>query len=351
MPKIKVSELLAGMVLSKPIISPKTGKLLLKDGAKIDEKMVDYLRKHNVKKVDIIERYTLFVDAEMTTYNELEKMMIEDIKRLAPEKAEVNTSDEMAEVSRQACEIVKDILDDKEIIEFCVRMKLLDNEYFFKHSAYTCVLSLLTSGIMGFDYTMMKKIGKAALLHDLGLGEMPFLIKLEDPENLNALNNELFKEHPVYGYYIAKEKNIDRDVCRYIAAHHERWDGNGFPKGLSQEEIAIGARIIAVCDKYDTLIRHNNYPPYEAIEYLYGGGNVMFDPEVVEAFTENLAVYPLGTLVRLSNGEVGTVVNIRKNKGPRPIVRVYHNDVNRKLREPKNIDLAEEKTVFIDEVF
>ena len=350
MPRIKVAELLEGMVLSKPVISPKTGKLLLKDGAKIDEKMINAMQKHDVKKVEVIERYTLFVDAEMTTYNELEKKMIEDIKRLAPEKAEVNTSDEMVEVSKRACKVVKDILDDKETIEFCVRMKLLDNEYFFEHSAYTCVLSLLTSGIMGFDYTMMKKIGKGALLHDLGLGEMPFLIKLEDPENLNALNNDLFKEHPVYGYYIAKEKDIDRDSCKYIVAHHERWDGNGFPKGFSKEEIPIGARIIAVCDRYDTLIRHNNYPPHEAIEYLYGGGDVMFDPKVVEAFTENLAVYPLGTLVRLSNGEVGVVVNVRKNKGPRPIVRVYYNDVNRKLREPKNIDLGEEKTIFIDEV-
>ena len=350
MPKIKIGELLEGMVLSKPVISPKTGKLLLKDGSNLDERMISALRKHNVEEVEVIERYTLFVDAEMTTYNELKKIMLEDIKRLAPEEAEVNTSDQMVEVSKMASEAVKDILDNKETIEFCVRMKLLDNDYFFKHSAYTCVLSLLTSGIMGFEYEMMKKIGKAALLHDLGLGEMPFLIELEDPENLNSLNNDLFKEHPVYGYYIAKEKNIEREVCKYIIAHHERWDGNGFPKGFSKEEIPIGARIIAVCDRYDTLIRHNDYPPYEAIEYLYGGGDVMFDPEVVDAFTQNLAVYPLGTLVRLSTGEVGVVVNVRKNKGPRPIVRVYYNDVNRKLREPKNIDLSEEKTIFIDEV-
>ncbi|WP_242951455.1 hypothetical protein [Clostridium kluyveri] len=63
-----------------------------------------------------------------------------------------------------------------------------------------------------------------------------------------------------------------------------------------------------------------------------------------------MAVYPLGSLVRLTTKEVGVVVNVRKNLGPRPIVRVYFNRVNRPLSEVKDVDLGIENTIFIEEV-
>lgn len=83
---------------------------------------------------------------------------------------------------------------------------------------------------------------------------------------------------------------------------------------------------------------------------MYGSCNRIFDSNVVLAFTQNLAVYPLGSLVRLSTGEVGVVVNVRQNLGPRPVVRVFFNRVNRPLTCPKDIDLGKERTIFIKEI-
>lgn len=347
MSKVKVDDLAPGMVLTEPVSSERTGEVILKSGVKLTKKMIKAIEKHNVESVEVAERYTLLINPEMTTRQELKELIQSEIKRLAPDQPEANTSDKMVKVSHRSRRIAAKILEKEQIVNFCTRMKILDNEFFFKHSAVTCALSLLVAGAMDLDNSELLKIGTAALLHDLGLGEMPFLIKPEAPQEPEE---ELWKQHPTYGFHLAKEGGIHREIGHLIRYHHEKWNGSGFPKGLQGEDIPLGARIISVCETYDTLTRHNDYPPHEAIEYLYGTGGVLFDSKVISAFTDNIAVYPLGSLVRLSTKEVGVVVNVRKNKGPRPIVRVHYNSVNRRLQDPKIIDLGEEKTIFITKV-
>ncbi len=87
-----------------------------------------------------------------------------------------------------------------------------------------------------------------------------------------------------------------------------------------------------------------------AIEELYGTSGIYYDPDVVKAFVNNIPIYPLGVMVRLSTKEVGIVSNIRKNEGPRPVVKIYYNRVNRPITEDKIIDLGLERTIFIEEI-
>ena len=87
-----------------------------------------------------------------------------------------------------------------------------------------------------------------------------------------------------------------------------------------------------------------------AIEELYGTSGIYYDPEVVKVFVNNIPIYPLGVMVRLSTQEVGIVSNIRKNEGPRPIVKIYYNRVNRPITEDKIVDLGKERTIFIEEI-
>jgi HD-GYP domain-containing protein (c-di-GMP phosphodiesterase class II) len=127
----------------------------------------------------------------------------------------------------------------------------------------------------------------------------------------------------------------------------ERWRVSYKAAG---ENIPLGSRIISVCETYDRLLRLEKYPHYQAVEFLYGAGNYLFDSKVVNAFVNNLAVYPLGSLVKLSTGEVGLVVNVRKNQGPRPIVKVYFDSTGKPLPSPKDVDLGKERTLFIQRV-
>ena len=339
MTKIDISKLSLGMVVSENIYDPKTKILLLKSGTKLTDKLIDNIRFHNITEVQIADLYTLSIEPIDIIRHEL--------NRTVPPKTTANPSDKIVDIAQKCIKIIDDIIDDDIVINFCIQMKISDNEYLYNHCAITCILAILIAGSLELDYHQIKNIGIAALLHDLGLCEMPTLIRssIRKPQE-----EALWQEHARYGYYAAKEKGIDNDICKIILHHNEKWDGSGFPDKLSGENIPIGARILSICDVYDEQIRLYKSPHYLAIEQLYGGGNFFFDTNVVNAFINNLAVYPLGSLVRLSTGEVGVVVNVRKNLGPRPIVKIFFNRVNRELITPKELDLEKERTTFIQEI-
>ncbi len=348
MGKVDVCELLEGMVLAEPIFSPQSGKKLLNEGIILNESIISSLRSWGIISLEIADRYTLLVDPSETTAKEIKKLLVDEIVMLAPDQAEANTSDKMVEVSKKSREIAVKILNDSNVRRFCVEMKLVDVNFLYKHSIETCALSLLVAGALGLSEAETTAIGTGALLHDMGLREMPAVIR--SPKR-NPQEELAWKEHPKYGYYFAKEAGLPDTIINMILYHHENWNGSGYPQGLSGENIPLGARIISVCETYSRLMLHENYTKHHAIEYLYGAGNYYFDLNVVKCFTNNLSVYPLGSLVRLTSGEVGVVANVRKNLGPRPVVRVYYNRVNRPLAVPKVVDLGKERTVFIEHVF
>ena len=342
-----VEELVPGMLINESIYLGSSDKVLLAKGAKLTIKLIDLLKKREISHVSVAERYTLDVDPIDVVQNEIKDIMEKEIIRLAPERVEGNTTDSMVEISRLARKIANQILKDEVLLKICLEMKVRSNDYLYKHCVGSCALALLVAGAMGLPDSEIYEIEAAALVHDLGMCEMPFLI---NHKNMNESETLLWREHPLYGYYFAKDAGLSEGIAKLILNHHERWNGSGFPKGLLQEKIPLGSRIIAVCECYNKLIVYDNIPEYQAIEYLYGSGNYLFDAKVVNAFTDHLAVYPLGSIVKLSTGEVGIVVNVRQNTGPRPIIALYYNKVSKPLTKPRYIDLSEDKTVFVLEV-
>ena len=170
-------------------------------------------------------------------------------------------------------------------------------------------------------------------------------------EELTGQQRELYEQHPTYGYYFAVQKNIPRSIADCIQYHHEKWNGSGYPKGISGNDIPITARIVGMCASYSADITYKSIPRYMAVEKIYGTSGVYYDPDVVNAFIRNIPIYPLGEMVRLSTKEAGIVSNIRKNEGPRPVVKIYYNRVNRPISEDKIVDLGKERTIFIEEDF
>lgn len=344
---VVVCDLSAGMILAQNVRCPKTNTLLLKEGTRVTDVHIDLLNSHGVNEVWINEPYTVTVNPQETTARELESLLLQQIITFAPNSIEANTSDNMVKVSQEAQAIAQIIAKDPEVIRICTEMKIMDSELLYKHCVNTCALSLLVAGAMDLGELNMKAIGLGAILHDLGVCEMPQLLRVAKK---NHQEETLWREHPQYGYYLAQETGIREEICKFILYHHECWNGSGYPKNLKGTSIPLGARIIAVCESYDGLIRRERYPRYQAIEYLYGSGGILLDSTIVNTMCDNLAVYPLGSMVRLSTGEVGVVVNVRKNLGPRPIIHVYYNHLNKPYEIPKEIDLGKELTLFIQEV-
>ena len=346
MSALYLSEVKPGMRLEQAIVMPD-GKTLLSTGTILSIKNIEKLQELNIKVVNIADRYTHLI----TPNDKMQTQLVDDFTRMlreiAPNVREANKNDEVVNVANILEKIILKIAKNEAVLEFMVELRIIDKVKLYDHSVHTAVLAGLIAGSMGLDMENILCAVTGGLLHNIGVAEMPTLLNIKE---MTPPQQTLWREHPTYGYYFAIQKNISRTIANCIQYHHERYDGTGYPKGIKGEEIPLLARIISICAKYSAAITYENISPYMAVEEIYGASGIYYDPEVVKAFVNNIPIYPLGVMVRLSTKEVGIVSNIRKNKGPRPIIKVYYNRVNRPITEDKIIDLGVERTIFIEEI-
>lgn len=346
MSELHLSEVKPGMKLEQAVVLPD-GKTLLSSGTILSINNIDKLQEFGVKVINVADRYTHLITPTDKMQTQLVDDFIRILRSIAPKNPEANKNDEVVKVANILEHIIPKIAKNEAILEFVVELRIIDKIKLYEHSVHTAVLSGLVAGSMGLDVENILCAVTGGLLHNIGVAEMPSLLNIE---NMTPQQMNLWKEHPTYGYYFAIQKNIPRVIANCIQYHHERYDGSGYPKGIKGEEIPILARIVKICSKYSAAITYQDISPYMAVEEIYGASGIYYDPDVVNAFVNNIPIYPLGVMVRLSTKEVGIVSNIRKNKGPRPIVKVYYNRVNRPITEDKVIDLGIERTIFIEEI-
>ncbi len=342
---ISVIRLKPGMVLEQAVY--QGDQCLLKAGTALSIRNIRKLHELNIEEVDVADPNTLFVSPSDKMAEDLVEDFTRILRNTSPKQPEANKNDNVVKVAQLLEQLIKKVAQSEEILSFLVELRIINKVKLYDHSVYTAVLSGLVAGCMELptDQVLVAVIG--GLLHNIGVAEMPTLTY---ESSFNEQQEKLWREHPTYGYYFALQKNIPRVVADCILYHHERWDGSGYPKGIAKEEIPLIARIVNVCAQYSSSVTYMNVPPYMAIEELYGTSGIYYDPDVVKAFVNNIPIYPLGVMVRLSTKEVGIVSNVRANEGPRPIVKIYYNRVNRPITEDKIVDLGKERTIFIEEI-
>ncbi len=157
------------------------------------------------------------------------------------------------------------------------------------HSAAVAELCVAACGAMGLSASMTRSIRRAALLHDLGKIAVPFDI-LNKPGQLTPDEFKQLKAHPETGARILAPFDFLREVVPIVLHHHERWDGKGYPRGLKGEEIPLGARVLAACDAWHSLVHDRAYrkavPAEVAMAEMRRAAGTQFDPAVIEALAE-----------------------------------------------------------------
>lgn len=155
------------------------------------------------------------------------------------------------------------------------------------HCARIERLALRTGERLGLTGDQLVTLSYAAYLHDVGKVKVPDEI-LNKPGPLTDAEWEEIRKHSDYGAEMLREKDFLRNAAEVVRAHHERYDGKGYPRGLKGEEIPIEARIVAVVDAYDAMISDRPYrkalPKEKAIAELKKNAGTQFDPRVVNAF-------------------------------------------------------------------
>ena len=230
--------------------------------------------------------------------------------------------------------------DSKELVHIN-NLKSYD-EYTYHHSLSVAVLSVAIGQAMELEEQKLKSLCLCAVLHDIGKTMVPVELILK-PERLNADEFEIVKMHATYGSGYLKNGAIGgMELWLGVAFHHEKFNGNGYPKRLKKSEIPLYSRIIAVADVYDAVTSHRPYRspmiPCDALEMILYESGGAFDPEVVEAFKQKLELYPINTIVEFSDNREGIVVD--NTNARRPIVKMLHDGEIVDLADLSNMNVV-----------
>ncbi|MFS0735513.1 HD-GYP domain-containing protein [Sphingomonas sp. 1P06PA] len=187
-------------------------------------------------------------------------------------------------------EITASVLRNRNALIGVVRLKSR-HEYTYLHSVAVCALMINLAREIGLDGSLFHEIGMAGLLHDLGKMAIPVAV-LDKPGRLSDDEFVTIRSHPERGAEFLRDTKgvpaVALDVCLH---HHEKYDGTGYPHGLSAEAISLYARMGAICDVYDAVTSDRAYKdawtPEEAIARMRSWEG-HFDPLLLESFVRSL---------------------------------------------------------------
>ena len=211
------------------------------------------------------------------------------------------------------------------------------------------ILATKVGSGLGYYGQELERLTLAGLIHDIGLFAVPPSVVTKSGR-LTQEERTLIEQHPELGYQLIRKLGSEWDwLAQIVRQAHERWNGRGYPNRLKGRDIHEMAQIIGAVDIFDALVTPRPYRrrffPHEAVRELLVAERSAFPREIVKALVEQLSAYPLGTLVRLTTGEVGAVVGINVQFPLRPVVAV---DMDRGA-DRREIDLSASPLVSIIE--
>ena len=351
---VNIGDVEVGSVIAKPVYDSKLS-LLINKGAKLSELLLKKLVQADIRH--------LYIEDEISKGIELDPMISDEIKLQAfvimkrfYESQMVKQDQNVEAIRESSIRELKDIVDDIITEIYCKNeqkyysTELMGAEmYHYNHAVEVMILSLLIGRKMGLDREKLLKLGMGAILADIGKARVPQDIlnkkgKLE-PEEFDEM-----KRHVDYSYAILKDlvglSSLSRQI---VLLHHEKLDGSGYPNGFTGEQIPLLVRIATVCDIFSAIVADRTYNNRisvdTAIEILRGAAPTKIDQDVFMTLLQVIDIYPPGTLVELSNGQVGIVIQCNTNSPTRPILRIIEKD-----GQHHEIDLMQELTLFIKKV-
>ena len=290
-------------------------------------------------------------DREVEYYKELEKARDIHRQTLATAKEALGSirkggSFSLSKIVEASQNIVESILRNPDALISLCQIKGYD-EYTYTHSVNVSVLTTSMACSLGYNRDRLLEIGVGGVLHDIGKMRVPESI-LNKPGKYTDWEFNMMKKHPEYGIDIVKEKKSIAPFSKtLIIQHHERCNGKGYPHCLKAGEIDEIGLIAAVADVYDALTSNRVYraawTPQKALAVIFQGCDEEYSRDIVERFTKQMGIYPVGSFVRLASGEMGVVVRVDKGQLLAPVVLVLFDSSGKRRTRPVEYDLSKKQ--------
>lgn len=351
MRRILLENIAPGMKLAKPLYNAD-GMVLLNAGIELRDRFIDRLKELDVTYVYIEDELTKDIDVTDVIGEKTRIEAVSGAKKIM-EQIRFGHGVNAGQAKKLTNTIVDELCRNKGVMANFLDMRTR-SDYLFSHCVNVCVLSVMTGISLEYDELRLQDLGVGALLHDVGK-------TLVSPEILNKRGrltpeeSSEVKKHPALGFELLRNNPDISLVSAHCAfQHHERLDGTGYPRGLKEQEIHQYAQIIGIADVYDALTSDVSYrramPVYEAVSIITKAGGNCFDEQLVKIFVDNLATYPIGTIVRLNNHQIGVVVDISREAKSRPVVRLLFDENKQHISKLTELDLSKNPRLYIADV-
>ena len=343
-------------------------KVLLKKGTILSESLVYKIKKYGILSVYVESPYQEILKSNISdtikpmkryeSVSNVKNSLETFIKKVQLQKKFSKYGDTGADLVNTLKAISEDLIDEvlleKNIMIAMQDIKSLSN-YYYQHAVNVAVLSLIIGTEIGLTTREMEDLAVGALLIDSGCCGLNQEI-LTKKDVYTSEERKLMQNHVLKGYeQINENTNVNAHVKSIIMHHHERNDGSGYPKGLTDKDIHPLAKIVMIADVYDALTSDRPNRPahsqHEAIEYIMANAGTKFDFNLVNIFSRRIVPYPVGSYVLLSNEQSALITENNPSFPLRPKVRTFgkskytgRNEVMMDLMKNNNITIV--KTIY-----
>ncbi len=262
------------------------------------------------------------------------------------EQARAGDLQDLAVLKKARVPLVESIERMPDALLYLVRTQPA-GDYLYRHAVACAVLAAAMGRHMGFPRGMLETLALGGALLDVGKTRTPSeLLNRSSALSLSSGELHQLRRHVEYSVEIISKADPDNgQLEELVAAHHERHNGSGYPHSLAGNSIPMLGRIAALVDMFDAMISERSYgrraTPYEAMRYLKSQRDEDFDASLVNEFALAFGYYPTGSLVELSTGQVGFVIQQNKEAQLQPRVYVVMDAKGQRPQEFLTVDLAD----------
>ena len=345
MRKVNVNEIKPGMILAERLLSPR-GQLLAEAGTSITAQQLLHASYYGITEIAVqdeeeaIDKYEQGAPDEFI--GETQSWRILNSKEFKEFKQAYNRCTDKLEAIINDFVENKVPIDNEEIISeihgvfekhstglgimaMMLNIQEIDAST-FQHCVNVAIISRVCGGWLGItDEKELDVLTMCGLYHDIGKSLVPHSI-LTKPGKLSNEEFARMAEHPLLGYNLLMDAEVDRRIKLAALQHHERNDGSGYPYGLSKDFISPFSKIIAITDVYDAMTADRCYRagicPFEVIAQFQREDKAKYDQNILQIFLKNIADSYIGTGVLLSDGSRGVISMINSTALSSPLIKV-----------------------------